>query len=229
MSAKKPERPTNAYTKFKQDRLAKNKALSDQALRTLWTSDPSIAQRYQAEFAAANVVYKKALTEWNAAHENSESDAESKGPTPPKRPSNAYFLFSQAERAKAAEADPKAKLGASKLSDMWKEADDEAKKPFVEKAAALKTEWDAAMKQFKETNPDWKPQRKKSNKRKKTMGSSTSKKHASKGVTRFLNAGGKIGFSKKGYLVLRVPTSFSKWVLEPFHSNDISDSDSSSD
>ena len=68
---------------------------------------------------------------------------------------NAYMLFSE-QRASFKEANPDASVGElSKLmGEQWKEMNEEAKKPYNDKAESLKAEYDEAMKVFYEAHPE---------------------------------------------------------------------------
>lgn len=59
-----------------------------------------------------------------------------------KRPQTAFFLFSEAKRAEAREADPSSKsINAKELGEAWKALTDEEKEPYTTKAAAAKAEY----------------------------------------------------------------------------------------
>jgi len=67
--------------------------------------------------------------------------ATKKDPNAPKRPLNAFMIFSQEKRAAVKKAYPDAKAPevASVLGDMWGRMGAEEKKPYEKEAAALRT------------------------------------------------------------------------------------------
>ena len=65
------------------------------------------------------------------------------GLIPPKRPTNAYFLYAQEKREQIISENPESNIGAiSKiLGGMWKELPSDQKKPYEESYAAAKLKW----------------------------------------------------------------------------------------
>jgi len=71
----------------------------------------------------------------------------------PKKAMGAYFLFSNANRARIRAANPSAKLGdiAKLIGAEWKSLGAEEKKPYQDEAAAAKKVWEHAMEEYKQT------------------------------------------------------------------------------
>ncbi|KAG9129327.1 hypothetical protein Leryth_016623, partial [Lithospermum erythrorhizon] len=86
---------------------------------------------------------KPKLTEPKAKKEKKEKD-----PNAPKRPRTAFFVFLDDFRKEFTEANPDSKKGsivAKEAGEKWKSMTDEEKKPYSDKAAELKAEYDKAV------------------------------------------------------------------------------------
>lgn len=68
----------------------------------------------------------------------------------PKRPANAYQLFSNDNRAKIQAKYPNEQMGfiSKKLGEMWKNCSEKDKKSYNEKAATAKEEYEEQMKEY---------------------------------------------------------------------------------
>lgn len=76
-----------------------------------------------------------------------KTDKKSKDPNAPKRPQTAFFLFMDDFRKTYKEENPDSKGGkevAKEGGEKWKSMTDEEKKPYMDKAAELKAEYDKA-------------------------------------------------------------------------------------
>lgn len=80
-----------------------------------------------------------------------------KDPNQPKKPATAFFVFMDDFRKTYKEANPDAK-GAAQVGKeggvKWKSMSDEEKKPYLEKAAELKAEYDKAMSKYQQDLKD---------------------------------------------------------------------------
>ncbi|KAL6332498.1 hypothetical protein AAG906_008531 [Vitis piasezkii] len=78
-----------------------------------------------------------------------------KDPNMPKRPPTAFFLFMDDFRKEYKESNPDSKnvsVVAKEGGEKWKSMTDEEKKPYVDKAAELKAEYDKAMETYNAEN-----------------------------------------------------------------------------
>lgn len=76
-------------------------------------------------------------------------------PNAPKRPPTAFFVFMEDFRKQLKEANPDAKAGkevAKEGGEKWRSLSDEEKKPFIDKAAELKVEYEKAIAAYNEEN-----------------------------------------------------------------------------
>ncbi|KAL3635859.1 hypothetical protein CASFOL_020406 [Castilleja foliolosa] len=75
----------------------------------------------------------------------------------PKRPPTAFFVFMEDFRKTLKEANPEAKGGAKVAKEggeAWKSMSDEEKKPYIDKAADLKAEYEKAMEEYNRVEDD---------------------------------------------------------------------------
>ncbi|GAA5862053.1 hypothetical protein JCM3774_006153 [Rhodotorula dairenensis] len=79
-----------------------------------------------------------------------------KDPNAPKRPLSAYMLFSQDKRAEVKEEKPDVSFGeiGKILGAKWKEADENERKPYEDKAAAEKVRYEKEKAAYDAENPD---------------------------------------------------------------------------
>lgn len=84
-------------------------------------------------------------------------DPSTRAPPKPKRPMSAYFVFMQANRVRVKNQNPTCGLGgvAKLLGLEWKGMKPEARKQYVEAAAADKKRYLAEMEEYKKNNPNW--------------------------------------------------------------------------
>lgn len=78
-----------------------------------------------------------------------------KDPKASKRPQTAFFLFMDDFRKSYKEANPDAKGGATVAKhggEKWKSMSDEEKKPYIDKAAELKVEYEKALEDAEDAN-----------------------------------------------------------------------------
>ncbi|XAR53170.1 hypothetical protein NMG60_11021605 [Bertholletia excelsa] len=82
-----------------------------------------------------------------------KKEKKSKDPNMPKRPPTAFFLFMDEFRKSYKEANPDCKsvsVVAKEGGEKWKSLTDEEKKPYVDRAAELKAEYEKALKSDKD-------------------------------------------------------------------------------
>ena len=88
----------------------------------------------------------------------------------PKKSLTAYVLYCGEKRSKLKEEQPDltfAEVG-KELGRLWRELSQDEKQPFSDKAKELKTEYDVAIKKYKEEHPDSSDDEKRSRKKRKT-------------------------------------------------------------
>ncbi|CAK9143237.1 unnamed protein product [Ilex paraguariensis] len=91
---------------------------------------------------------KKKATEKRRAQPTERKAKKAKNPNMPKRPPTAFFLFLEEFRKTYKEANPDCKSVATVAKEggeKWKSFTDEEKKPYVERAAELKAEYQKAL------------------------------------------------------------------------------------
>ena len=128
-------------------------------------------------------------TEFKATTEKTDAPKKrtkkERDPSLPKRPKNAFMLFTDSvrEEVKAGliEASPDGKIRVSDVSKecgaRWKVLSEEDKQPFLDANAKAKTEYEKAMEEYYAENPDKKPVEKvKKEKKEKVAGGGTKKK-----------------------------------------------------
>ncbi|ERN10245.1 high mobility group B protein 7 isoform X1 [Amborella trichopoda] len=79
-------------------------------------------------------------------------------PNMPKRPPTAFFVFMDEFRKTFKEENPEEAKSVSKVAkeggEKWKSLSDEEKKPYLEKAAELKAEYEKAMEKFNDSSKE---------------------------------------------------------------------------
>ena len=101
---------------------------------------------------AAPVAEKPKKRKAEPAEKPAKKKRKKKDPNAPKGKSSAYIMFGNATRAAIREQHPEWSLGdvGRELGKRWKELDDAAKAPFVEKAQEDTARYDREMKAYKE-------------------------------------------------------------------------------
>lgn len=156
---KGPKKPSSAYMYFSQN--MRSQVLEENPNITFGQIGKEIGRRWaeledddKIEFEdkseADKQRYKRESEEYQRTHPREEEPVEDKSnkkrkkdPNEPKRPLNAYMLFSQANRDEIKEENPTASIGeiAKILGQEWKELSPEDKEPYASQAAAAKEEY----------------------------------------------------------------------------------------
>ncbi|KAK9117810.1 hypothetical protein Scep_015903 [Stephania cephalantha] len=125
--------------------------------------DSKIKMNLEAQVVEKVADQAKKSSEKKKGRTSSEPKAPSKkakkvkDPNMPKRPATAFFLFMDDFRKTFKEQNPDKKnvsVVAKEGGEKWKSMTDEEKKPYADKAAELKTEYEKALEQHKADNAE---------------------------------------------------------------------------
>lgn len=173
-SVKEPSRPKNAYWLFLEEQrpiLSKEVPQGEKALP--WVAKVagekwkalSADQRlpFEQKAAALKTEYEKQLEEFKASggqksgnkpsKRSADKDKTDDAPDGPKRPKNPYMIFLEEIRPILSKEVPEGEKAlpwvTKTASERWKNLSEECRRPYEEKAAALKKEYEVQLNEFK--------------------------------------------------------------------------------
>ncbi|KAI3862434.1 hypothetical protein MKX03_019168 [Papaver bracteatum] len=124
--------------------------------------DSKIKMNLEAQVVESATEKKKTVpSEPKPKKTKTKKEQKVKDPNAPKRPPTAFFAFMEDFRKEFKEANPDNKsvsVVAKEGGQKWKSMSDEEKKPYVEKCAELKAEFQKAMENYNAENADGEPQ-----------------------------------------------------------------------
>jgi HMG (high mobility group) box len=159
-----PKGAKNAYILFCADHRAQVKEENPEMnakeiiceLARLWKeADHYVKTEYNEKAAADKQRYQEEMSDYSSDEETKEKKEKSKGspkkdPNAPKGAKNAYMLFcaENREQVKEDNSEMNAKEIISELARLWKEADEDVKAEYQEKAAADKQRYQEEMNEY---------------------------------------------------------------------------------